>query len=73
MTRNRHRHRRAYVAGARQGIARLREVIAPLIPAEARAQFNARVDAVTAEFPMPPIWRQAKAAAQVDLDDRISF
>lgn len=64
MSKNRHRHRRAYVAGAREGIARLRAVILPLLPAEARSALDRLASAVTAEFPVPPGWRAAKAQAE---------
>lgn len=64
MSKNSRRHRRAYVAGARDGIARLRAVIVPLLPAEARPALDKMVGNITAEFPMPPAWRHPKAEAQ---------
>lgn len=63
MSKNSRRHRRAYVAGARDGIARLRAVIVPLLPAEARPALDRMVGNITAEFPMPPAWRHPRAEA----------
>ncbi|MDQ0349772.1 hypothetical protein [Ancylobacter vacuolatus] len=57
MSKNSRRHRRAYVAGARDGIARLRGAIAPLLTAEARPALDRLAATITAEFPMPPVWR----------------
>lgn len=64
MSKNSRRHRRAYVAGAHTGIARLRAVIAPLLPADARPALEKMAANVTAEFPMPPVWRHDKAPAR---------
>lgn len=62
MSKNSRRHRRAYTAGAHQGIARLRAAIVPLLPAEARPALEKLAAAVTAEFPMPPVWRHPNTA-----------
>ena len=64
MSKNSRRHRRAYVAGARDGIARLRGAIAPLLTAEARPALDSLAAAITDEFPMPPVWRHPRAEAQ---------
>lgn len=74
MSKNSRRHRRAYVAGARQGIYRLRAVIAPLLPAEACPALDRLVANVTDEFPMPPVWRHPKTEApRANVDPSRSF
>lgn len=61
MSKNSRRHRRAYVAGARDGIARLRGALAPLLTAEARPALDRLAATITDEFPMPPAWRHPNA------------
>lgn len=64
MSKNSRRHRRAFIAGAHTGIARLRALIAPLLPADARSALDKMAANVTAEFPMPPASRRDKAPAR---------